>query len=177
MYSKVKSQNPLEVVTLSQAKSQLEIIDDDTQDTHIQMLIDASSELAEGYTNRMLSDGIAVVESIGCQEFRLPYGEVTDADTPFIVTVNNEAAQYQFNELSQRIKILEKTVYPDDVVYVEYSAGYKKDDIPNTAKMGTMMIIASLYANREDTITGMTVEDIPLDSRKVLGRIKLNEVT
>lgn len=173
MYSKIIQQAPLEIVSLAQAKGQLNIIDYDDDDQHIQLLIDVCGDLAEGYTNRMLSTGTVTSTSTGSYLFFLPYGEVVNSEeNPIVATVNDEAINFEFDEISQRMKITDTSVCIDDEVTITYQAGYGK--APNAAKMGVLMLLSSLYNNREDSVTGLTVADIPLDSTKILDRIKIN---
>ena len=51
MYTKILSQAPLQIVTLAQAKGQLNIIDDNEEDDHIQLLIDGSGGVIQQNTD------------------------------------------------------------------------------------------------------------------------------
>ena len=73
--------------------------------------------------------------------------------------------------LQLRLLADDNQISATDNVRVTYKAGYTS--APNSVKMGVLMIISSLFMNREDTSIGFTVADIPLDSRQILGKVKL----
>ena len=174
MYTKIESQTPLAVVTLDEAKRQLNILDDSEHDLHIQMLIAGASDLAEGYTNRMLSEGVVNLVITGKQEFFLPYGEATEDAVPIVATVASDPISFSFDPISQIFTIDDGQIKSTDKVTLTYSAGYKV--APNAAKLGVLMLISTLFMNREDSIVGLSVSDIPLGSRQILDRIKLPSI-
>lgn len=162
------------IVSLSQAKRQLNITDNNDDDDHIQLLVDVCSELAEGYTNRMLSSGKVDLLITNKKSFYLPYGEVTEEDEAIIATVAGNPISFYFEPISQKITITDEQVLPTDEIKITYCAGYKT--VPNSAKMGVLMMVASLFINREDTVVGLTVADIPLSSTKILDKIKKENI-
>lgn len=171
MYTKIISQQPLQIVSLAEAKRQLNIVDSSEDDAHIQLLIDACSELAEGYTNRMLSEGtVNLVTSIST--LFLPYGEVTEDESPIVVTSDGVELDYEFNQVSQILTIENKwPASPSTEKSITYSAGYKM--APNCAKLGVLMMISSMFENRENTVVGLSTNDIPLNSMAILDKIKI----
>lgn len=169
MFKRVIQQEPLQIVSIEQAKAQLNIIDDDSENEYIQSLIDGATNLAERYTNRMLSTG-TVEMSLSKGSYFIPLG-VTDSITS--VKVGSEAVNYSFNTISQRITIHDD-VEPDSVVVIFDVIELSQDD-RDIASLGVKRLVSSLYENREDTVT-MTTNDIPLNSTSILDSIKLSEV-
>lgn len=169
MYTKISNREKKSVVTLEQAKHQLNQIDDEGDDnSHIQLLVDASTNLAEKYTKRLFSKSEVQLSVTGKEFFFLPYGEVEGVSS---VTANGEDfTQYTFNPISQIFQFdTGVDIYQDFVI--SYEAGYVK--LPEEGVMGILMLVASMWENREDTITGLTVNDIPLSSTAILDSIKL----
>tara|TARA_R110002124_G_scaffold236648_3_gene401880 strand:- start:524 stop:1039 length:516 start_codon:yes stop_codon:yes gene_type:complete len=171
MFSKITNQTELAVVSLAEAKKQLNIIDSTEDDEHIQLLISAASELAEGYTNRLLSEATVQLSFSDRKSFFLPFGEAQNSPTPITVISGSKNLTFTFDDISQILTIDDNQISATDNVRVTYKAGYTS--APNSVKMGVLMIISSLFMNREDTSIGFTVADIPLDSRQILGKVKL----
>ena len=174
MYTKITSQEPLQIVSLAEAKRQLNIIDNTDDDTYIQLLIDACSELAEGYTKRMLSEGVVDLIISGRQSFFLPYGEATESTTAIVATVAGDPITFEFEPISQVFTIDDNQISYSDKVKLTYHAGYK--EIPSSVKMGVLMMISSLFENREDIVVGFTVADIPLNSMAILNKVKIENI-
>lgn len=171
MYKRVISQAPLSVVTLDEAKSQLNIIDDTDEDTHIELLIGAATKLAQKYTGRLLSVGTVEILVSGVDVVTLPYGEV---ETITSATVTGDDVNFIFEPISQEL-LFTDVLDESAKVKVTFDAGYTDDKVPFEAKMGVLMLISSLYENREDSATA-TVNDIPLNSTAILDSIKLVEI-
>jgi len=166
MFKRVISQAPLAVVSLDEAKSQLNIIDDTSEDTYIQLLIDASTKLAEKYTGRLFSLGTVEVILSGFDVGILPFGEISELTS---VVSDDANLKYDFEPISQMIFI--NTVASS--VKVTFDAGYT--EVPTEAKMGILMLVSSLYENREDTVA-VSTSNIPLSSTVILDSIKLTEL-
>lgn len=169
MFKRVIQQEPLQIVSIDQAKAQLNIIDDESEDEYLQSLIDGATNLAERYTNRILSSG-TVEMSVGKGTYFMPLG-TTESITS--AKVGDEAVNYSFNAISQRIKIHDD-VEPESVA-VTFDVVALSDHEVSIASLGIKMLVSSLYENREDTIT-MVANDIPLNSTSILDAIKLSEV-
>ena len=98
----------------------------------------------------------------------MPDGEVEGVSS---VTANGEPfTQYTFNPISQIFQFdIGVDIYQDFVI--NYEAGYVT--LPDEGVMGILMLVSSLWENREDTVTGLSVADIPLNSVSILDSIKL----
>ena len=79
MYTKINSQSSLDLVTLSEVKLQLRLTNSFTMDdAYIAGLISAAGELAQTYTNRMLSLGsVSQMWQTYESEYKLWGGNVT----------------------------------------------------------------------------------------------------
>ena len=167
MYSIIQTQLPLsDLVTLDEAKRQCRrlpsyTLDDDTF-TH---LIATCTELAQVYTHRLLTVGTIVAES---DEYRpviqLPWGNVTTITEVLLDDV--VYTDYTFSTVTQKLKI--PSSYSN--IKITYEAGY--DELPVRVKQGILMMISTWYNNREDYVTGMTIDTIPLSSLKALDSVR-----
>ncbi len=168
MFTKVTNQAELNAVSLDEAKSQLNIVDDNSEDVHVQLLIDTATNLAQKYTNRLFSIGTVnlLVSNKLCMF--LPYGE---AESITSVQVTGDDISYEFEPITQELVITDH-ILSTDKVKVIYQAGYV--DAPHEAKMGILMLISTLYEFRESFIDA-SISDIPLSATAVLDAIKIED--
>jgi hypothetical protein len=172
MFNRVIARSAIATVTLAQAKHQLNIIDgedDGSDDEHIQLLIDTATELAQKYTGRLFKVGTVEVLAKNYRSWFLSYGEVASI-TSAVVTSDSSTAGFTFSPISQIFKFDDDFDVTQEVI-VTYDAGYT--ETPKAAVMGILMMVSSMWENREDTVIGMTVADIPLKSTSILDSIKL----
>ena len=172
MYSRIKSQTPLTVVTLAQAKAQLNIVDSDIDNDHINLLIGVATERAQDYTNRLLSVGVMELITNGARQLYLPKGEV-EAVTTAQVTSDQSDVDFTFEPISQILAFSDDVDVNQDIK-ITYSAGYVTP--PKSAVMGVLMILASLDLNREDESSGGSISKISLNSEKLLDQIRIRPV-
>jgi len=165
MYKKINSQASLStVVTLAEAKTQCRVTHT-MEDSYITALITVAAELAQTYSNRLLTLGsvtIAVEEYTG--EVQLPFGNAT-AVTELLLD-GSASTDYTFDDVTQKITI----TTPYSSAKVTYNCGYTV--VPSAVKQGILMMISTLYNNRQDTVTGVTVAEMPLTSRMLLDTVK-----
>ena len=172
MYSRIKSQTPFSIVKLSEAKRQLNEQFNDDNDTHIQMLIDIASDLAQSYTNRLLSTGVIELVVSGKKSFFLPYGEATEDITPIVATVTDDPVTFDFEPISQIFTFDDGVINSTDRVKLTYDAGYASGKVPPSVKMGVLMLISTLYEWRED-YADVSVNNIPIGSTQLLDSVKI----
>jgi hypothetical protein len=165
MFKRVIEQQPVDIVSVEQAKAQLNIIDDESEDLYIQSLIDGATNLAERYTNRMLSSGTVEI-TVGKGTYFIPLGATDSVVLP-------DGISYSFNAISQRLTI-HSDAEPESIT-ATFDVSSLSEHETDIASLGIKMLISSLYENREDTVT-MTTNDIPLNSTAILDAIKLPEV-
>lgn len=167
MYSIIQTQTDLSaLVTLEEAKRQCRLLPSFTlDDDDLTHLIATCAELAQVYTHRLLTIGTVIVE---CDEYRptlvLPWGNVTSIDQVLLDGV--ESTDYTFSPVTQKLKV--NRSYSN--IKVTYEAGFT--ELPSRIKQGILMMISTWYNNREDYITGMTVEKIPLSALKCLDSVR-----
>lgn len=167
MYSIIQTQVDLSsLVTLDEAKRQCRLLPSFTlDDDDLNHLIAACTELAQVYTHRLLTVGTVVAES---DEYRpviqLPWGNATTITEVLLDDV--EYTDYTFSTVTQKLKI--PTTYSN--IKITYEAGYAT--LPVRVKQGILMMISTWYNNREDYVTGMTLDTIPLSSLKALDSVR-----
>lgn len=167
MYKKINSQASLStVVTLAEAKTQCRVTHT-MEDSYITALITVAAELAQTYSNRLLTLGsVTTVIEYPASQIQLPFGEVT-AITALSLD-GTASTDYTFSPVTQKVTI----TAPDTYVSAEitYNCGYSV--LPSAVKQAVLMMISTLYNNRQDIVTGVTVEQIPLTSRMLLDTVR-----
>lgn len=168
---KILTQEKFDAITLVEAKSQCRVTpSNNMDDDFICNLICISASVAQEYLHWMVSRGTVKIYSVEGGWLSL-YGsnvtaitEVTAIDnTGVVVTLTED--DYIFNEVTQE-------VYVDDYyyscIYITYTAGATADELDWNVKGGILMLISTMYNNREDFITGLTVEKMPTTSTTLL---------
>jgi hypothetical protein len=166
---KILTQDSFDAITLSQAKSQCRLLDSYTRDDdYITALIDVAKSVSQEYLNWMVSPGTVkqfcakpgVVKLYG--KFITEITEVTAFYGGDLVTLSED--QYSYNDVTEEVTL------PDGYIYlnVTYSCGASVEQLPGSVKQGMLMLISTMYNNREDFITGLSVEKMPLTSMKLL---------
>lgn len=167
MFTVIASQDPLSgLITLDEAKRQCRLLPsfnmDDDDLTH---LISVACELAQTYTRRLLTEGVINLEA---NEYRnsimLPYGNVSTVNSVLLDDV--EDTEFTFSTVTGLLQ--PSRTYNN--IKVNYDAGYVT--LPTSAKQGILMLISTMYNNRDDFVTGMTAGKMPLYSTKLLDSIK-----
>ena len=134
-------------------------------DDYLTSLITTCSELAQTYTNRLLTLGSVSGES---DEYKpvvqLPWGganAITELKLDGVTTTD-----FTFSPITQKLKLY--TFYRN--MQVTYSCGY--DVLPAKVKHAILIMISTFYNNRDDYITGMTVEKMPTTSQSLLNSVR-----
>ena len=167
MYTVIQSQDTLTgLVTLDEAKVQCRLLPsytlDDADLTHI---TGVACELAQTFTRKLLTPGVIQAES---DDYRssipLPWGNVSAINEVLLDDVAD--TEFTFSTTTGLLK----PSRPYSNIKVNYNAGYTS--LPLTAKHGILMMISTMYDNKEDFIANMSIEKIPLASVKLLNAIK-----
>lgn len=170
-HTKIERIKELNFITLDQAKRQLDIIDSNEDDLLIGGYTLTAMELSEKATSRLLSESTVTMQISGSLEFTLPYGEI---DSITSVQVDGNDVSYDYNDISEIMTITSGNVTCSDKIVVTYIAGFKDPEkVPQAIQMGAKMLISSMYENRGDVVTGITVNDIPLNSKALFDSCKL----
>lgn len=160
----------IEPITLEQAKAHLRVVFDD-EDDYISSLIVAARQMAEGRTNRTITQRIreqafshwcamkllkppfVSVESVSYID---PDGnEQTLSEDDYIVSTRREPA-------SVAISISQPSLASqDEAVIVRYTAGYPVGEVPAPIVQWMLLQIGSMYEHRESVIAGVSVSPLP----------------
>lgn len=170
MFTKIQRLDPLALVTLTEAKDQLNIIDFNDDDSHIRNLISTSSNLCEEYTNRLFSKCQVTGQFLANKVcVTLPYSPVINIVS---VKVGEEDVAYDFDEFTEELTLTDTTVDPYAKIRVVYHAGFTNITAPEMVKHACKILISDFYANRE-SVSDKAVNDIPLSAVKILDAYKL----
>ena len=164
MYKKIVSQKELSLVTLKEVKKQCRVFTT-FEDDYLSSLIIPYSDLAQSYTNRMLTAGQAIVAiEEYCPIVQLPFGEVTTVTEILIDDV--ATTDFTFNAITQKVKINETF----SEATIAFDAGYVS--VPKIVKQAILMAINTAFVNRDDVVVGQTVTKMPKTSEDLLDRVK-----
>ncbi len=167
---KVVTQTDFAAITLSEAKTQCRLLDSFTlDDAYIEGLIPDCADAAQEYLNWMVSPGTVTqfVASAGVVQL---YGKFVTEITSITAfnssgdTVTLTEDEYYYNPITEEIELSSSYYY----FYINYSCGASTTELPGNVRRGIMMMISTAYNNREDFITGLTVEKMPLTSVTLL---------
>ncbi len=168
---KILTQTDFTAVTLDEAKSQCRLLSSFTlDDDYLNSLILTAADAAQQYLHWMVSTG-TVKQYSGTGGVLQLYGryvtgitEITATDSAGDEVTLVEDDDYTYNDVTEEVTV--STAYVD--IYITYACGAGTDDLPGSVKQGVLMLISTMYNNREDFIAGLTVEKMPLTSKKLL---------
>lgn len=164
-----------EPISLEEAKKHLKlqgVLDD--EDDQIQRMIVAARRLAEGKTNRTITQReiVATFDGWGCR-MRLakpPFIEIRSVEyidsngdsqvmgiESYYVLDGKEPAELAFVNGAPLPALADRR----DAIKVRYLAGYPEGEVPEDIKAWMLMQIGSLYAHRESVIAGVSVAPLP----------------
>ena len=174
MYHKINSQDSLSFVTLAEAKAQCNLLTSRTiDDDYITSLISGCCGLAQSYCNRILmTANVSVSLENYVAQVQLWGGEISAITSVTATGVNGDEVtitDHTFNAISQKLKLPIENAYYFDFV-ITYDAGYTA--IPPQVKQAALIMISTMYNNRDDYVTGLTVEKFPLSSIALLNTVK-----
>ena len=170
MYTKINSQDSLELVTLEQVKRQCNLMESIAMDDeYLNSLIPVCSELAQSYTKRLLTLGSVTTEvEQYYPQIILPWGGVESVTEVLIDGVATTA--YTFSDVTQKVTFASGVRFNN--VRITYDCGYSTDNLPTKIKHAVLMMVSTMYRNRDDFVVGMTVESMPLQSKTLLNGVK-----
>ena len=188
-----------EPLTLAEAKAHCRV-DDSYSDSLISALIQAARESAELYTERSFVQRSYRLTLDAFPQNReailLPYPPVVGVtqiqyfDTDGALQTWS-SGEYHVDEASEPGRVMPNSdqSYPSDVDYragavrVEYVAGYPEDEtgsptdyvgnVPQLAKQAMLMMVGEWFMNREDTVVGNIIGNIPEPSKAWLWQYKV----
>lgn len=162
------------IVTLEEAMEHSRITDS-YDELVIQGCLDAAHDLVQQYLNRKLYPATfgAFVETYR-NRISLPYAPIGSVSKITCENVRSveidlvEGLDWKYELISESVRFLvDYSDHSNFIIY--YSGGYQTvSDIPKSVKHAIKMTFATLYENREDTITGTQINEVPVNSRRVL---------
>ena len=176
-------------VSLTEAKSHLKV-DTNADDTYIESIIKAATQLSEEYTNRFFIDTVVTQYASDFKEIETLFKSKVSAVTHVKYYDSNNALQTlsatvydeQLNYEPAQIQLADGQSYPaftkrNDAVEVKYTVGYgAASDVPEIIKQAILLTIGNFYANRESVIVGRMVSELPQNSKWLLDTYKVQIV-
>tara|TARA_R100001443_G_scaffold106648_1_gene116166 strand:+ start:6628 stop:7203 length:576 start_codon:yes stop_codon:yes gene_type:complete len=176
-------------VSLTEAKSHLKV-DTNADDTYIESIIKAATQLSEEYTNRFFIDTVVTQYSSDFKEietlFKSKVSEVAHVkyydSNNTLQTLSATVYDEQLNYEPAQIQLADGQSYPaftkrNDAVEVKYTVGYgAASDVPEIIKQAILLTIGNFYANRESVIVGRMVSELPQNSKWLLDTYKVQIV-
>jgi len=176
-------------VSLTEAKAHLKV-DTTADDTYIESLIKAATQLSEEYTNRFFiltslkqqASSFAEIETL----FKSKVNNVTnvkyyDSDnnlqtlsaTVYNALINYEPAQIQLAHGQSFPSITKR----NDAVEVNYTVGYgDASDVPEIIKQAILLTIGNFYENRSSVVIGRIATELPQNVKWLLNTYKVQIV-
>lgn len=187
MRTKVLSQDcSLIIVSMEEAMEHSRITDS-YDEVVIQGCLDAAHDLVQKWLNRKLYPTTIVgqIENFN-SKIILPYPPIQSVVSVTATDMNDEevtldeGVDWKYNSVTETIKFIgdltSKRNYTDFTF--NYTAGYDAGcPVPDAIKHAIKMTFATLYENREDTVIGASVNDVPLNARRVLSAYKVRSRT
>lgn len=166
--------------------------------TLIQLYRDAAVKAVENYLHRSLlvSDWLYTMDSFPCSYDRSAYGdvylrrgEIVPPVMPFVslttlkyintsgVLTTMAGADYQLDNTCKPARIMPPAddYWPEvkantvNAVQIAFKAGYATPEaVPAPIKAGILLAMGSMYANREDVITGTISQQLPEVTERLL---------
>ena len=167
--------------TLAEAKAHIRI-DHDYEDSYISTLIAVAYSHVQNYTNR------AIIQSIEILKLDTFQDKITIPETPVIslssIAYNDEDGVLQaFTDYYLNNRCLYATIEaadgfsfpttdgtPENVV-ITYETGYTV--IPTPIEQACLLIIGSLYEQRENHIIGVQINEIPVSAEYLLNAYRV----
>ena len=175
MSHKIESKDPFDFITRDEAKAQCRLTPGFTlDDSEIDALILAASDMAQQFTNLLLTTGVVThyTECYKSNGFMVFGGNVT-AINEVKASINDTeetlpVEAYSLNPVTGDISVsADYSGYTD--FYFNYNCGYVSDQIPKGIKHAVLRMISTLYNHREDVAVGQEVEKMPHSSKIILG--------
>ncbi len=89
-----------------------------------------------------------------------------DGDGDEVTLVEDD--DYSYNSITEEVTVTGN--YTD--IYVTHPAGYSSGDLSNLVKHAVKMLVSTMYNNREDFVTGLSVANLPVTAERLLKRVR-----
>ena len=176
-------------VSLTEAKSHLKV-DTTADDTYIESIIKAATQLSEEYTNRFFIDTVIEQYASSFAELEtlfkskvsvISFVKYYDSNNT-LQTLSDTIYDAQVRYEPAQIQLADGQSYPaftkrNDAVEVKYTVGYgAASDVPEIIKQAILLTIGNFYSNRESVIVGRMVSELPQNSKWLLDTYKVQIV-
>jgi len=163
----------VEPITLARAKAHLRVVFED-EDDYIASLITSARQMAEGRLNRTLVQRqLTETFPAWCSCMVLPKPPLVSVDS--VVYLDTDGAQQSleaYEVYDSRVPAVLGLPYGaslpalrwrPDAIRVTYTAGYADGEVPAPIVSWMLLVIGSLYENRETMSAGVQIYSIPED--------------
>jgi uncharacterized phiE125 gp8 family phage protein len=174
-------------ISLSEAKSHLKV-DTNADDTYIESIIKAATQLSEEYTNRFFIDTVIEQYASSFEELEtlfkskvsaVAHVKYYDSDNS-LQTLSASVYDAQLNYEPSQIQLVDGQSFPDitkrnDAVLVRYTVGYGSaaSDVPEIIKQAILLTIGNFYQNRNSVVIGRIATELPLNVKWLLDTYKV----
>jgi len=174
------------MITLSEAKAQL-VIDHTDDDSLIVSLIDSAVAMVSSYTCRILDvetrtqilDGFPAVITLDAAPLvsvtSIAYKDTDDADQ----TLSSSLYTVDSRDSYAKVTPVYGSDWPSTTaapqsVTVTFQAGYSSSPAP--LKQAALMIVSSLYEQRENHITGTIIARVPVSAEWLMNPYRIQPI-
>lgn len=159
-----------EPISLEQAKEHLRVVYDD-EDAYISGLIVAAREMAEGKLNRTIKQRVR--ESAFCGWSNMVLRKPPFVSVESISYIQNDGTEIYLEDYTVRTRSEPaRIVLPygfsapsfqsgEESIVVRYVAGYPEGEVPQSIIQWMLLVIGTMYENRETMSAGVNVTSIP----------------
>ena len=175
--------NDKEIVTLEEAMEHSHLTDS-YDELEVQGCLDAAHDLVQQWLNRKfyVSTFAGYVEKYR-PRFTLPFPPIISVAS--VHCEDKDGVEYElvvdddwkYDTITDTIRFMtDFSGYTNFTFY--YTAGYSDlDCIPKAVKHAIKMTFATLYENREDSIVGTQINEVPLTARRILSSHRVRSQT
>jgi uncharacterized phiE125 gp8 family phage protein len=188
MKTEIKTISTQEPVNLDEAKNHLRI-DHDEDNDYIRDLVRTARERAEQFCNRsFIQKKLALYLFEWAESVPLkpePVASIVSVEyknTSDVWTVYSNYSAEKDNHvqlLTKPANMIEEKGY-NAIIRITFNVGYVDTvdrllRVPQSVKQAILMMVRTMYDNREDVIRGMTINRVPENSEYLLGPYRIYE--
>ena len=177
-------------ISLTEAKSHLKV-DTTADDTYIESIIKAATQLSEEYTNRFFIDTVIEQTCSSFSELEALFKSKVSAvahvkyydSNNSLQTLDTSIYDVQLNYEPSQIQLVDGKTFPDitkrnDAVLARYTVGYgsSASDVPEIIKQAILLTIGNFYENRNSVIIGRIATELPQNVKWLLDTYKVQIV-
>jgi uncharacterized phiE125 gp8 family phage protein len=183
MRTKVISVDRFEELITDREQMEHSRIDDDYDIEIVQANIAAATDLVEKWLNRKLfsTEMVGSIPSFR-KRVNIPYPpihevtKVTMEDSNGTVTELVSGTDYRFDDISEQVIFMTDQSRYENFKF-HYKCGYEnRSDIPMSILHAIKQTASTLYENREDTVIGASVSEVPLKTQRLIGAYRVKVV-